>query len=820
MPSRFLLPLCFSILLTLSSFAVFSQNQSVNFSFKQKVEFAPGPNAEQRITNDLLQHLADGSGRLRSMVSYHIEGGLQLRWQPGVNGRQKAIVVLESLKVNGDMHYRDFSLEKVLHPDLLRFEITLKTADGRVVFSQTPTQLQVGPEGAEVFGFETSRLNGNGLQASISHIHFSYSEATYQRLDQWFGYLEQYYAAAPRLEEIQRDIEKIDFSEPSSLILDEFALCEAERSMVLLSRQRFFTGLDAVAGDPEQVFLRYGQVLNRLAFLRKTFNSRMAVADSLLWVSGKEWLIKGNVATARDRFENALVLNPFFVPAHLALAELDLKQGKKDLSVQRLGEVFSKMFPSGELRRQALLLTDTVAARFFTEAFNLNREGRFKENLDMLAPLEAFCEKTVGLIECPPELAFRLDQAHLGMYRSFLVVAGRSLRNGNLNLCRLYSASAIEYQRNNTRFIPDASEAFDVLQQAINRYVEMASQYFSDQEYMRASESYDSALELCGQYSELYCPVNLERRQQLAFEMHERRGMPAVAPDEYTPGEPLLLPPLLGQPREELIEKLQAGQLMAWAGNLEGAREIQAEATTISQRFRLNTDPVTAQEFLKLNNQIHDKGCELAGREIAAQLSRGLAYRQFGEWRLAAQAGNNIAAFLAAHSQCGLQVPDSLVLLTSLKPVPEYLDLIEEAQRGFRLSQPGHYLHALEKYHLAESYFISQQISNLGLSHEPMADFISRSGNTEFVKAGITFMAGHPEHYAEGLVKLLFVLKNAGLSRNETRSQQDLAGRKLAVYYRSRNPGQQVEPLVHTLTGRDPWFRFFEQAFVRYWKSY
>ncbi len=820
MPFRCFLPLVFPVLLALASYEAFSQSQPVNFSFNQKVEFVPSPNAEQRITNDLLQHIADGSGRLRSMVSYQVEGRLQLLWQPGANGRQTGIVVLESLSISGDMHYRDFSLGRVLRPDLLRFEIKVETADGRVVFSQVPTNLQVGEVSNEVFRFETTRTNGNGLQASISGIHFSYSEATYQRLDQWFSYLEQYYAAAPRLEEIYKDVENVDFSEPTTLILDEFVLCEAERRMALLGRQGFIKGLAESAGDPEGVFEKIDQVQKRLTDLRTSFNIRMAVADSLLWVSGREWLSKGNETTARDRFENALVFNPFFVPAHLELAALDLQQGRKDLAIKRLADVFSEMFPSGEWQRQAKVLTDSISARFFNEAFNLNREGRFKESLDMLEPMEAFCEKTSGFIECPPELTFRLNQSHLGMYRSFLVVAGRSLRNDNLNLCRIYTASAIDYQRNNTRFIPDASEAFDVLQQATNRYIEMASQYFSDQDYLGASESYVSALDLCSQYTELYCPANLERRQQLALEMHERRREPVVPSLVYVADEPLVLPPLIGQPREELIEKIQAGQLMAWAGNLDGALEIQAEATTMSQRFRLSADPMIEKEFQKLNTQIHDKECELASRELAAQLSRGLAFRKYGEWELAAETGERITALILAHKHCELKLSDSLSLLTDLAPVPAYLDLIEQSRRLLRQSQPAPYELILEKYHEAERYFLINHLSELGLHHRTLADFVSTSANIELVKAAVEFMSSHPEFYAEEVIKLLVVMKNAGLSRNETRAQQYLAGRKLAIFYRSENPEQEVETLVHSLTGRDTWFRFFEQAFLRYWRSY
>jgi hypothetical protein len=821
-PSRFFLPIIISLLLSMACMPVFTQANPATFPFRQRVVFVPNPNAEEKITNDLLQHIADGSGRLRSLVAYTIEGRLSIFLQPNGNGRIIGTILLESFSVNGDMHYRDFSLGKVLDPDLLRFEVVVKNTEGRTIYSESPSQLPVKEAGSVVYQFETSRKNGNGaLQATVSNIHFSYSEAAYQRLDQWFGYLEEYYAASTRLNEIQNDLKVLGFSDPTKLILDEFALCEAERQLALLSHQGFLKGLDGAAGDPEGVFLRYSELVNRTGILRSTFNNRMAVIDSLLYESGRTFFQMGQLTSARDRFENSLLLSPFYIPSHLALAELDLLQGRKEQAINRLGGVFSKMFPSGEWRHRALALTDSVMAAYFREAFNLNREGRFKESLDLMAPLEMFCQTTHGFIDCPNELEFRLNQSHMGMYRSFLVVGGRALRNNNLNLCRIYTASAVEYQRNNQRFIPDASEAFDVLQQAVNRHLELAAGFFSNQEYLRSSQSYASAIGLCNEYNELFCPANLERRHQLALEMHERREIATpTAATVLTDPETIVLPPLLGQPREELLEKIQFGQLQAWAGNLQIAREMQEEAIRISRIFRLSNDIAIQAGMQKLKQQIEEKECELTARELSALLIRGLNYKQFGEIRLAAQTGETIQELLKAQPHCLLQPGDSLERLTSLAPVAAYLELIQDAQNTFRPSEPVQFQKSFEKFHLAEIFYAENNLASLESPYTSLQSFISGSGNLEVIKAGIAFMAGHASTYEDNIIPLLLILKEAGITRNETRSLQDLAGRMLASHYYRKNPGQRPEPLVHSLTGRDNWFRFFDQAFLRYWGIY
>jgi tetratricopeptide (TPR) repeat protein len=819
---KFFLQITLSFFIWLGAIDVCSQAASQTFSFRQKVAFAPNPGPEEMITNDLLQHIAEGSGRLRSMVSYEISGNITAKVETGNNGRQTVSLIIENLLVNGDMQYRDFSIGQVLIPDLLRLELIINSPNGTTIRSEKLSGLKANETGVLLHKLELPKQNGsNGVTVFVRNIHLSYSNATYERLNQWFGFLEEYYATGPELRALHNEIFNISFADPSTMVLNEFELCEAERKMALHSQRAFLKALDPSMGDPEGVFLQYAENLKKISLLRFTFNERLAIVDSLLVMAGRSFAEKNQWAQARERFENSLVFNPVYVPAHLALAELDLRHGNKKEAINRIGDVYNKMFPSAYWERRAKILTDSVLAHFFQEAFELHREGRFKESLDMLAPLESFCNQTLGFFQCPQEVAFRLNQAHLGMYRSFLVVGNRAFRNENLDLCLIYTQSAVEYQQNNSAYIPDGREAFDLLQMVVNKHIERAVLQFSESRYALSAQSYQAATDLCEKYSGLFCPPNLQRRQQLALDMSERREVIAPPGQTLLPEpEPIVLPPFIGQPRQELIERIQLGQLKAWAGDVEAARKIESDVKSLSQRFKLNDDRVVISEIQKLRNQIALKECELAGRELDALVKRGINYRTYGEIGRAAETARNALALIEKHPDCSLSASDELKALLKLQSTSVYLSLVEEAQKNYYSADAKDFSVTLEKYHEAELFLQQNNPEGIDATQYRMVSFASGTGDVSFIKESIAFMAGHPSVYETEVIDLLSVLKAAGLSRNETRALQDLAGRKLGVYFRVKMAGQSPENVANTLTGGDSWFRFFNQAFIRYWSVY
>lgn len=787
------------------------------FPFDQKIVFEPYPDSRERITNHLLQHIADGSGRLRSLVSYSIEGQVGLRWEISENGKRWANFSIETLKLRGDISYGGFSLQKILSPDLIQFTVLISKPDGKLIVNKKVNDFPVN--GSVILREEIpSEKNNNGLIVRFEDIHFSYSESMYYRLEEWFGFLEEYYAAGALLDDFGNGLETLNFSDPAKLILEEFTLCEAEKDLASLANMGFMKNIGPNGGDPEGVFLKYGELLNRVHYLRNEFNQRMVVIDSLLYVNGLELLTLGNFRAARERFESSLVLNPFYVPSHLALAELDLKVGQKKKAIERLGEVFAVINPHGKWRTDSETLVDSVMAHFFREAFNLNREGRFKENLDVLAPLEQFCERVEGDFRCPQELEFRLNQTHMGMYRSFLVVGGRALRNDNLSLCRTYVSSALDYQMDNQRFIPDAREAYDILQQCVYRYIEVSGERFAKGEYQRSHESLEAAMGLCEQYPRLFCPSDLPSRQQMVLGfLKQSETVTQTVTNSPSESFELMSDTILGQPEEKLLEQISQGQFLAWAGKVEDAKAAEEKIMLTIQNLRLKNDARIASEMNKLGVMIQEKECELAARELDALLQIGMRYLTFSEYRMAFGTGEEIMALLENHPQCNLPHNDSIDRLTKLGPIIKYLEMIEDATSYYQSASSGMYPEFFRKYLEAEIYFENQGLAQQGLNHMALSDFIISSGNVELAKEGIVFMAEQAETFASETVSLLLFLKNQGLSISQTQAIQEFAGKKLARYFFSRGTGVQPEALVHSLTHNDQWFRTFEMAFIRHW---
>ncbi len=822
MPYRLLTPALFVLLFIFNSHAIFSQQNQNEFPFSQRVGFVPHPNTQEIITNDLLQHIADGSGRLRSMVNYDMAGSLLLKTEAGPNGRVSGYLFLNDLWISGHTIYRDFNLQSILRPDLLSLEVQIKGNNGKIIFSEKLSGLVVSHTGEVIHHFELPKINSQTeLLINISKIHFSYSPAAYQRLNIWFGHLEEYYRAGAGLDSLLHEVNEIRFDNPDKLILSEFELCEAERGLELIARMGFFNSFKASDGDPEKVFYTFEDVKGRIETLRLNFNQKMAHIDSLLYESGRELFNRGEITAAMQRFESALTLNPFHIPSHLAIAEIDLDLGHKTRSINRLSNVFSIMFPYGEWRSKAEAFSDTLMTRFFREAFNLNREGRFKESLDLLAPLESFCEKTLGLFPCPDELNFRLTQAHMGMYRSFLVVGNRALRNDNLHLCRIYTIAAADYQQNNIRFIPDAKEAYDILQKVIDRHLELATAHFDAARYLQAAGHYQEAADLCSKFTDLLCAPNLLQRQQLALDLHKSQS--TIATNEtpvaslLTLPETLALPPLAGHPRQKLLDKIRFGQLQAWAGNLDVAREAQQDAIRISSRFIFDTDHLLIYEFRELDRQIVEKECELASRQIDVLVSRGINLLHSGEISLAAEAGRNATEISHANTRCNSSNNHNLNELKKLQYAATFMNMVDDAKSSYASSKSGNYNETLTKFYEAERFFSKNLPDVIKTGRYSLPVFIAQSGNEEFVRAGIYFMTGYASIYEREIVKQLAVLRNAGVPSRETQALQILAGSKLANHYFSLASEQLPRQIVQNLTDGDKWFRFFEKAFLRNW---
>ncbi len=805
-----------TLFIMLWGFSAFTLYPAKVIPFEQSFSFNPYETEQSRIVNSFLQHIAEGSGKLRVFTRYTLRGEMQVSIGEPQNGSYPGAVRFTDMQLRGDVNYKDFSLEKILLPNLASWKLEIKDEQGRTVYSRIFPDMQLDKEEMPVFFFEADLpRNTTPYEVVVSNLEFYYNGGAFQKLEAFFGALQGYYLAGTKLAKAGELIDGIEVLDPSSLILDEFRLCEAEELFNRVRFASFHDWIDLGRNDPDSIQFYSDRLEPLLVELRQGFNLAMARIDELFYRKGLQLLDSGDTGQGRDEFLSALVYNPLHVPSHLALANIDFQMGKKLEALTRMGKVIATMFPSGEWREKSFALADSVQEAFYKSSQELIAEGRFNESLGLLTQVRDYCHLTEPFYPCSPTLDELFTESHLGMFRSFLTVARRALHNDNLSFGVTYIISAMDYQEEYCNFIPDKREAMTQLQKIVNRYQEKGVMFMSLKDYERAAQNYASARDLCREYPELTCFDILDELYAEALELEEHSQVISLELMIREPHPEKGIPSDMQQIRKEVLDMLSEGHLKTWAGELEIAREILTRVASLSLQYQLRADSLVNARILSLSEGILEKECELVQREINSLTNKAFTEVEQQNFQKTRELLSGINHLKSSHSRCSFELNNSLSRIESYEPAAKYQDLMENARRAYFQAGSGDFESFFESYESASRFFEKNSINRFGLEHTTLQDFVKNAAHNELVMAATRYFAGKGNPHAA--ISLLLNLKKQGVDAKDIRSLQEFAGTRAAIYFKEISPEKKPRDLAREITANDPWFRHFVNAFVRNW---
>ncbi len=473
--------------------------------FSQTFSFNPYPDSQGMLVNDILHTIAEGSGKLRVYTNYTFRGRLQADIVPGTGERHRLIVIPDTMYVTGDVTYRDFSLAGILIPDRAAFLLEVHDAEEKEVYSHffEDVDLTAAPDqwGEVSLSYDGST---DDLSIQLSGYQFRYDGRMRERLNLWGAALETYYEAGEKLRRVEELKDGLAADNPETLLLEEFRLCEAEALLGDIHHAPFQQWLDLHQHDPENIMPDYERLRRELILLREDFNQAVSRIDDLYYQHGEKIARSESPEDARDAYESALNYNPLHIPSHLALADLDKNSGDKEAALERLGIIFNKGHPSGKWRQKADLMADTLLGMFFKASSEMIYEDRLTSSLNNLAHVQVFCRLVEGNYPCPGELHHMLVQTHHGIYRSFLVVSGRAIRDDNLDLATTYIQNAIEYQQMHPGYVRCSEEAYELLFRAMTRYRILSSISFLINEVNGCGEYLSKVRDIARKHPEMF----------------------------------------------------------------------------------------------------------------------------------------------------------------------------------------------------------------------------------------------------------------------------------------------------------------------------
>ena len=777
---------------------------------RQEFRFRPGvQHGSGQVVNALLQLASEGGQKLRVYTTYSLSSQVLLRPD---EGGDKLALSFQSMNVEGDTKYGDFSLVPWMLPGLADIEIVARQKNGNGV--QHFEFRNVALTWPQMLN-DAVLLNLNGQRAdafagfSIKRIHFHYAESHLGEIDFLLEALSAYYRAPEQLEKAQALIFELDQTRVEDLILEEFRLCEAEVIASRLSHSPFLQLIQKTGSDPLGNTQKLVLLQNQLTALREWYNIRIAHIDSILFERGEELLRQGLQAESRVIFERVLVFNPQHIPAHSQIAQMDMGLGRTQEVMLRIRGFMGRVGAPAIWKEEAVAITQKLFFAEIARAEDLAEDGRYLDARTVLERLQDFCNDLVQW-SCPAELLESLTRVHYGMYRSYLSVARRAFANGNLSFAITYGESALEYQQQYQSFIPDASEVWMLFQSVVDSYRQQAMQAGMFHDYSTMAVALEQALNLCSKYAALQCPAALAEHKEEAVRARDQARQIVV---EYVVTQPLVTRPAITAEAaaQQVRQLLSEGHLRAWAGETEQARDLLNEITEFALRYDLRRDTLINARIVSLGNMIRTRECEMEiqrgdrlWEEIKERIARGFYLEAEASYR-------ELITLNEGMGRCNFDFSPAIKELTHVEKLAGYQQLINDAQAAyFRGAQTGFDIF-LVKYRRAETYAQEEQLHLRGLRHIPLADFVSGSSNSSLVKAAVRFFADE-NHHALAL-KMLHVLKNERIDAREARPLQEYAAKQAALFMRTEQPAANPRSLARELTQNDPWFRYYARAF-------
>ncbi len=782
---------------------------------EQYFRFKPGPQpVKHEITNLLLQTISEGNQQLRVFTQYSIKSKYCLK-PVDVQGSLGVVMKISELSLDGDIYYRELPMREILIPDKLDLTIHIKDDTGKVLedLRLHAWDWRFDDKEEKVILSDIAYSDQTTFLFEVVHLEFYYSEASLHRKKKWMEAIASYYEWDKHISSTMDLLDGLTFTNPQTVMLNEFTLCEAEVIYGQLLYAPFYQHLNLSKRDPRNIKGRTENLADQLQALREGFNRNISYVDSLLY----EWALieyeKGNTSKSKQLWERTLAYNPMHVPAHIALAEMELEEGLQEKAMNRLKSYMGRIKPASVWTDMALDFSSKMFEEQITSAKDLMEDGRYLDALKQLDVLEDFCME-IQLWVCPESLFETIQLAHTGMYNSYLSVARRAYQSANYAFAETYATSAGNYQMDFSVYIPDDSEVIELLTLVYKDYIQNAEDARLRNDFGMAENYLDRAMELCGMYPHIECYENLAG---LSAEIKNQRAVATRLTMQYTLQVPKAKRDQLDEvsAKEMIVDQLAQGHLNAWAGRTADARNNLNLIMEYASYFDVRNDTLINMRIISLGDKIKDKECELDERDVLALLASAKRMMQHRFLMVALQEYQTAMEIHKNAEECEWRYEQEINDLSFIVDAAEYQNLINDAQSIFFKSGEHNHELFIEKYLKAESFYINKSLKEYQITHNDLINFVGNSTDISLIRATIVFFVDANNH--SDAVYLLSVLKSRGEDERDMRALQEYAGEKAALYYHQKHPHIQPREYVRQITRHDNWFKYYVGSFIRNW---
>lgn len=415
-----------------------------------------------------------------------VHADLQVQINTAEYGQLSANILLESYSLEGETHFRDFTIDTLLMPDLIEGNIRILYND-KLLVSQ-PWLIGVRTGYVSMFIPDSVRVDKNNLKVELEVKRFDYSNQRYSQFIETTNLINAYYAFTQVLNDMLTGFEKrgLNKNEPPSYLFLSWE--EIQRVNNYVYNYRFYNRLNLEHYDPAGFLALYNRSI-RLQRRASTLKNWIKSETAPGLIDDKQKFCSGFADLSMKYLDMAADHQPYIASGFTEVARIITSEQVKDMlrDASKLYDVFNK----ADKKSTSQLIYD----HFVALADSALVSQKYVSTLDLLYNANLMPE-WFETVKRSPAYEDIYVQAIDGLMSAYLRVATMAYRSGSYFMAEMYYQKAVDVymlHSDNLGGKKLASEAFLLF---ISEQTALSYKLINDKEYFKAVELLSKAKEI------------------------------------------------------------------------------------------------------------------------------------------------------------------------------------------------------------------------------------------------------------------------------------------------------------------------------------
>jgi tetratricopeptide (TPR) repeat protein len=413
------------------------------------------------------------------------------------------------------------------------------------------------------------------------------------------------------------------------------------------------------------------------------------------------------------------------------------------------------------------------------------KRRKFEKAQDYYAKAIMLCDSNFNEnYKCPEEISYKISLAKNGLFEEIVRNAYQAFKEKNISRAEAFLVSAEEYRTANPKDII-RNTGFDSVMFRVKTYRYL--EFVKEAKYLSVFASYD----------EMISRMKLAKELELKYKIKPSSLMDsliAVYAKPYLYGRIKSIFPLVND------KKLDSAKLLC-----------DMRSADIKELL-LNNDTSLNNKITELRSFINHTECTVSMNRFNDSYKQAIEMANLNEYIYSSAFADTAMNIALMHPDCSIDTADiASIKQTNKKPAFYQSMIIVSNNNYFR----NNFDSSLFYYFKAEKYFITEKISNTGLKHKLVEDFVIDKDNEKFTFFAVNYMAD--SSFCDKSFYLLKSLEKKSYLSVQLKSEQQKLGRVSAIHDKRLLPTSKAAANLKARTGKDKWFKYYKNAYYKAW---